>query len=216
VARGAGLRQNKHMNTSRSHRPSRALARPPPQKSCPTAFQLFPNARTIVLVPSGVDYPTDSTWHVEVLDVFRPPRAPADAAAARAALAGVTRLEVRNGFLEPAQLAAALLHLRGLREASLACFCEVAACDAAEAGECLVAALAGCPGLESLEWRISGEESQGAQGLGAGRRTPGRLRAPTVWRGAAGPAAGCAGAHRRRLKEAKSACGCAHARACSS
>jgi hypothetical protein len=129
--------------------------RPPPQKRCPTAFQQFPNAREVVLASDA--YASAGTIpRVEVLDVFRLPRAPADAAAARATLAGVTRLEVRSG-LERVQLAAALLHLPGLRAVSLLCDCELGQPrEVDETGDDLVATLAGCPALESLEWEVDG------------------------------------------------------------
>jgi hypothetical protein len=97
-----------------------------------------------------------------VPDVFRLPRAPIDAAAARAALAGVTRLEVR-GYLERAQLTAALLHLPGLRAVSLLCDCELRQPgEADEIGDDLVATLAACPALESLQWQVDGCMPEGA------------------------------------------------------
>jgi hypothetical protein len=176
---------------------SPALPRPPSQKRCPTAFQLFPNARTIVLTPCDLvestgatrrvveddsaeeDSPrsslpggladADGTWRrVHIPALFRPPSAPADAAAARAALAGVTRLEV-CGVLEPAQLADALRHLPGLRAVALRCGCVIVQIGGHnELAEDLVAALAGCPGIESLEWRVDGYYG-GAPGADVGR-----------------------------------------------
>jgi hypothetical protein len=137
---------------------------PSPQKRCPTAFHLFPNAREVVLealvrphlaggvaAASSLEAPMQ---RVEVLDALRLPVAPAEAAAARAALAGVTRLEVCNGHLERTMLAAALLCLPGLREVSLLdCVLwwegELRTVD--QAGSDLVAALSWCPRLESLE-----------------------------------------------------------------
>jgi hypothetical protein len=108
---------------------------------------------------------------VDVLRVFRLPSPPADAAAARAALAGVTRLELR-GFVERGQLADALLRLPGLREVSLRCQFESPQRPTHELGEDLVAALAGCPSIQSLEWRA--EEcwpagALGSKGAGDGR-----------------------------------------------
>jgi hypothetical protein len=127
---------------------SPAPPHPCSQERRPTPFQLFPNAREVVLKACD-----------EVLGIFRLPNTPADAAAARAALAGVTRLEASDGLLEPAQLAAALLHLPGLRAVSLT----GTDCDAgwrADAfGRDLVVALAGCPRLESLEWSLEDWES---------------------------------------------------------
>jgi hypothetical protein len=136
---------------------------------------------------------------VEVAGVFRPPSAPGDAAAARAALTGVTRLELRGRFNECAQLAAALAHLPGLRAASLVCGVEVQPpreappreADEIGAGELsddddelggyvgeygqlgidLAAMLAGCPSIESLEWDIEGSKPAGALGSQGGRRT---------------------------------------------
>jgi hypothetical protein len=123
-----------------------------------------------------MDASTGSIRRADVPALFRPPAAPAaDAAAARAALAGVTRLEVR-GYAERKQLAAALLHLPGLRAASLVCACEAGAFDSDEARAHLVAALARCPMLESLEWRAGGFLSRGAQGSG-GAGAPGAARA---------------------------------------
>jgi hypothetical protein len=185
---------------------------PDSQKRCPTAFQLFPNAREVVLVAS--DWETRTIRRVEVAGVFRPPSAPGDAAAARAALAGVTRLEVLGDCNERAQLAAALAHLPGLRAASLVCGVEVQPLEAppgeappgeappleadelgaddlsdafGELGhfghfvdECddlgvdLVAVLAGCPSIESLEWEVEGKASTGALGL-RGRGASGAL-----------------------------------------
>jgi hypothetical protein len=141
---------------------------------------------------------------VEVADVFRPPTAPADAAAARAALAGVTRLEIRGHHNEPEQLAAALAHLPRLRAAALACDFEVGppreapprgadelgadelSDDADELGHFadeyddlgadLVAVLAGCPSIESLDWEVTGRKPTGALGVpgGGGGRSDGR------------------------------------------
>jgi hypothetical protein len=161
VAHGAVSRRPCAAATARKPRPSRALARPTPQKRCPTAFQLFPNAREVVLVAPKDDNVCGATRPIDVPRVFRLPSAPADAAAARAALAGVTRLELRGERFDQAQLAAALLQLPGLR--AVVCGCEMGAWRPEVA-----AALAGCPGLESLEWRVTGQESQGAQGLDVG------------------------------------------------
>jgi hypothetical protein len=108
---------------------------------------------------------------LEVPALFRLPGAPADAAAARAALAGVTRLEAPDGLLEPAQLAAALLHLPGLRDLSLTCDdCAIGERGAAALGSDLVAVLAACPGLESLEWDLEGWCPEGASGWGCWQR----------------------------------------------
>jgi hypothetical protein len=159
---------------------------PAPQKRCPTAFQLFPNAREVVLTPSDVESSTEVIRRADVLDVFRPPTAPADAAAARAALAGVTRLEMRGSYVERGELAAALLHLPGLREVSLSFESEIGQLlEADELGDDLVATLAACPAIESLEWEVVGCWPSGAPGsrerarARAGvlaRATPGRRR----------------------------------------
>jgi hypothetical protein len=152
-----------------THAPARPCTPPCPQKGCPTSFQMFPNAREIELQPRDKVHPKEGEsleLRLDVPGLFRPPGAPADAAAARAALAGVTRLEVLSDTLEPAELAAALLHLPGLRAVSLL------ACDELEVGERgvdafgsdLLAALAGCPRLESLEWDLAGWLKKGAPG----------------------------------------------------
>jgi hypothetical protein len=96
---------------------------------------------------------------LDVPGLFRLPSVPAEAAAARAVLAGVTRLEVCDGIVEPAQLSAALLCLRGLRAVSLLC-CgwDREQWTAGELGADLVAALAWCPQLESLEWDVEWRE----------------------------------------------------------
>jgi hypothetical protein len=143
-----------------------------------------------VLVAS--EWEAGTIHRVEVAGVFRLPSAPADAAAARAALAGVTRLEVRGRRVERAQLAAALAHLPGLRALSLVCAFEVGPPREADVlgadelmsddddelagyvdeyddlGIDLVAALARCPSIESLEWEIDGRKPTGALGSGAG------------------------------------------------
>jgi hypothetical protein len=107
---------------------------------------------------------------LDVPRAFHLPRARADAAAARAALAGVTRLEVSGGEPDAAQLAAAVLRLPGLRAVSLV----HDECDVGERGDDalyvgpgalgsdLLDALAGCPRLESLEWDLRGWLSNGA------------------------------------------------------
>jgi hypothetical protein len=106
--------------------------------------------------------------HVDVLDLLRLPGAPADVAAARAALAGVTRLEVRGGAIERSQLSAALLCLRGLRAVSLlACEWDGGQRPAGQPGSDAVAALAWCPRLESLEWDVRAQDPRGAYGSGA-------------------------------------------------
>jgi hypothetical protein len=139
----------------------------------PTSFHLFPNAHEVVLTPCDDVYGENAPYvelHLEVLALFRLPRAPAEAAAARAALAGVTRLEVSCGVLGPAQLAAALLHLPGLRAVSLLLSwneSSVGERGPDALGSDLVSALAGCPRLESLEWELA-EGHEGA--LGSGRR----------------------------------------------
>jgi hypothetical protein len=162
---------------------SSTLPRPLSQKRCPTAFQLFPNAREIVLRPCERTATRDR-WRLEVADAFRLPSKPADAAAARAALAGVTRLEVRGGGVEHAHLAAALLHLPGLRAVTLSCEYWAVSQDELAASEDdsssedielsadLVAVLAACPSIESLDWNVAGWVSGGAWG---GRRTGGVL-----------------------------------------
>jgi hypothetical protein len=145
------------------------------QKRWPTSFQLFPNAREVVLDPSqrlrlaggGVVEeayaPEVPLRYADVLDVvFRLPSAPAEAAAARAALAGVTRLEVQGGALDPRQLPAALLHLPGLRAVSLKCGNVVQ--DEQEAkylGMYLACTLCTCQSLESLEWRVAWRQPTG-------------------------------------------------------
>jgi hypothetical protein len=152
--------------------PREAPSRPPPQtqKRQPTSFQLFPNARELVLRASDRVYNTrrlplsDDARSVrlslDVRGVFRLPGTPAEAEAARAALAGVTRLEVSGGVLGPGQLAAALPHLPGLRAVALTCDDDVMEREPGEQGcledaeSDLVAALAGCPRLESLEWDL--------------------------------------------------------------
>jgi hypothetical protein len=120
---------------------------------------------------------------VEVAEVFRPPSAPADAAAAHAALAGVTRFQIRGCCLGRGQLAAALAHLPGLRAASLVCGFEVeppreadelagsAVDEHDKLGNDAVAALAGCPSIGSLEWVVDGKHPTGASGIMGGRRT---------------------------------------------
>jgi hypothetical protein len=146
---------------------SQAVHSPPPtQKRRPTSFQLFPNAREVVLQPWDSVYPKKGEsveLHLQVLGVFRLPGAPADAAAARAALAGVTRLEMAKGVLDPTGLAAALLHLPRLRAVSLLC-ADCSECGSDAVGADLVAALAGCPRLESLEWDLQGRSATGAPG----------------------------------------------------
>jgi hypothetical protein len=104
------------------------------------------------------------TLRLDVPGVFRLPSAPAKEAAARAALAGVTRLGMLGDMLDPSQLAAALLHLPGLRAVSLACGDCIA--DPELFGLGLVDALAACPWLESLEWEPEGPPQSGAQGSG--------------------------------------------------
>jgi hypothetical protein len=144
--------------------PSRPLPSPhPPQTARPTSFQLFPNAREVELQPREWVYPEGNLpfkLRLDVPAVFRLPEAPADAAAARAALAGVTRLEVLGGVLDPEQLAAVLLHLPGLRAVSLVCN----ECSIVEGGAVAdwAAALASCPRLESLEWYLTGWLPAGA------------------------------------------------------
>jgi hypothetical protein len=150
-----------------------------PQKRQPTSFQLFPNARELVLRMCELVYPDGARslasirqLRLKVPRVFRLPGAPAEAAAARAALAGVTRLEVSGGVLDPAHLAAVLRRLPGLRALALACedWCNEEREE--EDGQAwpdalgldLVAALAGCPRLESLEWDLT-VVYQGAWGL---------------------------------------------------
>jgi hypothetical protein len=173
-----------------------ALARspfsPPSQKRCPTAFHLFPNAREVALTLSDKElFLANTIRRVDVLRLVRLPSAPADKAAARAALAGVTRLEVHGVFNERAQLEAALRHLPGLREVALmGCGSAIEHPDEAdELSEALVAALAWRPSIESLEWEVygwlrmglAGEGAQGHRGLmrnppapPGGRRSDGR------------------------------------------
>jgi hypothetical protein len=156
-----------------------------PQKSCPTSFQLFPNVRDVVLVPSQrlrlaggaveVEAATDEPdsnpeaapqqVEVDVLAVFLLPDAPANAAAARAALAGVTRLAVRGGVVESAALAAALASLPGLRAVSLL-DCECGPRLWWPGGH-PAAALECCPRLESLDWDVWQRHPRGAYGSGA-------------------------------------------------
>jgi hypothetical protein len=139
----------------------------PAQKRTPTSFQLFPNAREIVLRPYE-EAPPGNALRLDVPGAFRLPDAPAEAAAARAALAGVTRLEVLDGLFRPGQLAAALLHLPGLRAVMLKCQGseEIGECGADALALNLVAALAMCPRLESLEWNLTGWPPTGASGSG--------------------------------------------------
>jgi hypothetical protein len=162
--------------TARNQRPSRRAGSPSPQKRCPTAFQLFPNAREVVLVAADWDHRRDAVRRVDVLDVFRPPSAPADAAAARAALAGVTRLEMTRGRrVKRVQLADALMHLPGLREVSLACEFKPKHPRGPEGlAEGLVATLAWRPSLESLEWDVTAGGPAGALGSRGGRRSLGQ------------------------------------------
>jgi hypothetical protein len=150
---------------------SRAPPPPPPQKDCPTAFQLFPNARDVVLVACDVEGATHATRHLDVPDLFFPPSAPADAAAARAALAGVTRLEVRGPYVFCGQLEDALEHLPGLRAVTLAFSCE-SRHPSEDGDRCdnLVAALAARPSIESLHWTT---HLAGASGSKGGRRALG-------------------------------------------
>jgi hypothetical protein len=182
--------------TSRRQPPDRKASlafprRPDSQKRCPTAFQLFPNAREVMLVASDVHYQSRTIRRVEVAGIFRPPSSPADAAAASAALAGVTRLEIRGRRVERQQLAAALAHLPGLRAASLVCAFEVGppreadelaggaadelmsddsdelggfADEYDDLGVDLVAMLAVCPLIESLHWEIERRKPTGALG----------------------------------------------------
>jgi hypothetical protein len=105
-------------------------------------------------------------WGVHVPGVFCLPSALADAAAARAVLAGVTRLEMRGRLDECAQLAAALRHLPGLRAVSLTGNCVIKQQrDVDGLGEDFVATLAGCPAIDSLEWKFYGWSSAlGASG----------------------------------------------------
>jgi hypothetical protein len=180
--------------------PLAMLPHPTPQKRRPTSFQLFPNAREVVLVPrqrlrtwSGgvvqvVDEnemcapPEPAVHRMDVPGLFRLPSSPADVAAARAVLAGVTRLDVRCAIIEPAQLSTALLCLRGLRAVSLLqCRSEMEQ-GAEELGADLVAALAWCPQLESLEWDVWWWYPRGAwvQGRGDGH-WDGRERAVFAW-----------------------------------
>jgi hypothetical protein len=186
---GGGGRGRRCMRTQQRDAPSRAAtcaapvphALSPPQKRRPTDLQLFPNAREVVLKAREVVSMTKARrfkLRLAVLGVFRLPGAPADAAAARAALAGVTRLGL-DGLFKPSELAAAVLHLPGLRAVSLVCNgCGVGACgadrryaqaDGADAlASDLLAALAGCPRLESLEWDLQGWHPEGAAGSGPG------------------------------------------------
>jgi hypothetical protein len=119
-----------------------------------------------------MDSLTRAIRRVHVLRLARLPRAPADAAAARAALAGVTRLEMDGRCVERVQLEAALRHLPGLRQVALRCHPLIYhPLDVEEISEGFVAALARCPSIESLEWKVCGYVS----GLGApGSRGGGR------------------------------------------
>jgi hypothetical protein len=139
----------------------------PPQKRQPTSFQLFPNAREIVIEGWDKLDLDRSEQSLLVPGIFRLPGAPDEAAAARAALAGVTRLEMLHFVPEPEDLAAALLLLPGLRAMELACDGVGFGKRGAQAfGSDLLAALAGCSQLESLEWDLSGWNIEGASGSG--------------------------------------------------
>jgi hypothetical protein len=126
--------------------------------------------REVVLTLYNVHVSKGTIRRVDVAGIFRPPAAPADAAAAAAALAGVTHLEIRGRDVERGDLAAALLHLPGLREVSLSFASEVGGeREADELGADLVAALAACPSIESLKWEVTGWLPSGALGPRGGR-----------------------------------------------
>jgi hypothetical protein len=164
------------------------------QKRLPTSFHLFPNAREVVLKPFDTVYRKKApasyvSLHLDVPALFRLPAAPADAAAARAALAGMTLLGVLGGEPDPGLLAAALLHLPGLRAVELSC----GECDAFEfggpdaLGSRLVDVLAGCPRLESLKWNLGGLHLAEHRGHGcAGGDKRGRGATPVMFKGVGG------------------------------
>jgi hypothetical protein len=149
-------------------------------------LQLSPNAREVALELFEAEPCTHASRRVDAPGASRLPaptrRSHADAAAARAALAAVTRLEVDGEHVKRAHLEAVLRRLPGLREVSLVCDCVMGAWNAEKAAAYRGAALAGCPGLESLEWRMRGFFEPGEWGTRGGRCTPGRARAVAACR----------------------------------
>jgi hypothetical protein len=171
VGKGPRVMGGRRLRGGERRRCGDADTRPSPpsrQKRRPTSFQLFPNARELELMTLGYVYGEDGKpfeMNLDLPRVFRLPAAPADAAAARAALAGLTRLALWGGMLDPGQLAAALLLLPGLRGLQLMCEeWEIGRRGADALGSDLLAALAGCPRLESLDWDLKGWPFQGAPG----------------------------------------------------
>ncbi|KAI8476943.1 MAG: hypothetical protein J3K34DRAFT_516200 [Monoraphidium minutum] len=108
--------------------------------------------------PRGDPSTAPQTHHLSAPAAFAPPAPPAAAAAARRALAGVARLEVawrgpgEHPHLDPSRLAGALAYLPGLRSVVLRVTCEITTED--DDGALVMAALAACPGLESLDWDV--------------------------------------------------------------